>query len=327
MVPVVHTSIANTRIIGRLVACNRHGLLVPQTTTDQELQHLRNALPDSVAVQRVEERLSALGNVIVCNDYAALVHPDLDRETEEIIQDVLRVEVFRQTVADNALVGSYCALSNQGGLVHPRVAVADQDELSSLLQVPLVVRRRRAPPADTATVTDCAPCDAGRNGQSRQWRHWGWYGCERLVRVLRTRHDQHRTVRHREHLPASRRAAQRSGERDARFSRGRIRARAGLRSRRGEGGDSGLARRQVTDTLAMQDCLDGCALSGGRGRGAASHGDGVSQLGRQSVNCTVGTRTAQPAQTGARRTHHMTIAGSGMLSVISLCGRMRPPFT
>lgn len=58
---------------------NRHGLLVPNTTTDQELQHLRNSLPDSVKLQRVEERLSALGNVIACNDYVALVHPDLDK--------------------------------------------------------------------------------------------------------------------------------------------------------------------------------------------------------------------------------------------------------
>ena len=62
-----------------LLSANRHGLLVPSTTTDQELQHLRNSLPDSVQIQRVEERLSARGNTIAVNDYVALVHPDLDK--------------------------------------------------------------------------------------------------------------------------------------------------------------------------------------------------------------------------------------------------------
>ena len=43
-----------------------------------ELQEIRNQLPESIRIERVEERLSALGNVIACNDNVALVHPELD---------------------------------------------------------------------------------------------------------------------------------------------------------------------------------------------------------------------------------------------------------
>jgi translation initiation factor 6 len=134
-IPVFHASIAGTAILGRLGVGNSKGLLLPSTTSDQELQQIRDCLPDSVVVQRVDERLSALGNVISCNDHVAIYHPDLDPQTVEIIGDVLGVDAFPQVIADETLVGTYCVFSNRGGVVCPKVTVEQLEELAGQLCV------------------------------------------------------------------------------------------------------------------------------------------------------------------------------------------------
>lgn len=50
-----------------------------------------------MSVRRVDEKLSALGNVIACNDYVALVHPEISKETEKVLLvffSVLYAEIF-----------------------------------------------------------------------------------------------------------------------------------------------------------------------------------------------------------------------------------------
>ena len=51
--PIVHTSINGCRIIGRLTTGNRKGLLVPQNTTDQELQVCSDLLFSTLTIHSI----------------------------------------------------------------------------------------------------------------------------------------------------------------------------------------------------------------------------------------------------------------------------------
>lgn len=78
-VTIISTSVSSCDVVGRLCVGNSRGLLVPETINEPEFIKLQQELPDSVKVQKIDEKLSALGNVIACNDKVALIHPDISK--------------------------------------------------------------------------------------------------------------------------------------------------------------------------------------------------------------------------------------------------------
>ena len=132
-IPVVHCSVAGGRFVGRVVAGNKNGLLLPSTCTDQEMLHKELA----ARRRQVQPRRATVHGRHQCNDHVALIHTDFDRETEDIVADVLAWRCSGRQLQGTPLWG-YARFSNTGDMVHPQTSVEDLEELSSLLQVPLV---------------------------------------------------------------------------------------------------------------------------------------------------------------------------------------------
>jgi len=129
----VVASLGHSTLVGILTVGNANGLLVPHYTLDEELEAMQGGL--GIPVVPLESRLTALGNLILTNDRAALVSPEFSAGEVQVIRDTLDVEVEARTIAGSDLVGSYCIVTNRGLLAHPHVSEEELEELSDFFGV------------------------------------------------------------------------------------------------------------------------------------------------------------------------------------------------
>lgn len=137
-VPVIETSIMKSRIIGIFAAGNSNAIVVPYYIWDTELERINAALGEYGLDIRVEpflSKLTALGNLILANDKAALVSAKFTREEAKQLEDILGVEVERGVIADFHAVGSVGVVTNKGGLVHPETTEEELEWLRDLFKV------------------------------------------------------------------------------------------------------------------------------------------------------------------------------------------------
>lgn len=134
-VPVIKTKVYGTTLIGLFCAGNSQGLLVPYFIDDEKIDEIKKTLSESgvdVEISKINERFTALGNLVACNDNAALVSPKFS--DLGVFKDVLGVEIIQRDIAGHEEIGSCCIATNKGFLVHPD-AEEELKEFSDIFKV------------------------------------------------------------------------------------------------------------------------------------------------------------------------------------------------
>ena len=73
------TPVANTRLLGILMVLNNHGILLPRTSSPEEIANLRKCT--DLNVKMLDTKHNALGNLICVNDKGGVISPLLKRST------------------------------------------------------------------------------------------------------------------------------------------------------------------------------------------------------------------------------------------------------
>jgi len=129
------TPVANTRLLGILMVLNNHGILLPNTSSPDEIANLRKHT--DLNVKMLDTKYNALGNLICVNDKGGVISPIIEKEFIKEIEDVLDIEVIQKKVAGFHQVGAVMEANNLGGIIHPEADEEDIKNFSNVLGVNL----------------------------------------------------------------------------------------------------------------------------------------------------------------------------------------------
>lgn len=131
---VIRATVAETTLVGTMIAGNNNGLLVPYTIKEQELALLKEIFP---RVEILPTKMTALGNIILANDYGALAHPKLESKSIEIAEKVLGVKITKMAIAGVPTVGIMGVVNNKGMIINPNASEEEIKLLKEIFGVPI----------------------------------------------------------------------------------------------------------------------------------------------------------------------------------------------
>jgi translation initiation factor 6 len=116
-VNVAKVTILESSLLGIFSAGNKNGILVPKFISLEEKKNLEETT--STPVVPLETKMTTIGNLVLCNNFGAIVSKKFERKTITLIEDCLDVEVVQSTFANSNLVGAVAFVTNKGLIAHP----------------------------------------------------------------------------------------------------------------------------------------------------------------------------------------------------------------
>ena len=134
---LVHTSISSSVLIGAFACANSNGILLPSSVLEPELLVIKRHFDNNVTV--METKRTAYGNLVLTNDFGAVVDPRFKEPQIRQISNTLGVEAVPTEIAGLPYVGSLAVATNKGVLAHPLLKDEERKVLESVFKVPVDV--------------------------------------------------------------------------------------------------------------------------------------------------------------------------------------------
>jgi len=136
-VKLLQTSISGSVLAGAFACANSNGIILPNSVTDEELDVIKRFFENNVTV--METKKTAYGNLVLTNDFGAVVDPRLKDPQVKQISDTLGVEAVPTEIAGLPYVGSLAVATNKGVLAHPLLKPEERKVLENVFKVPVDV--------------------------------------------------------------------------------------------------------------------------------------------------------------------------------------------
>jgi translation initiation factor 6 len=130
---VIQTNIGGSILLGSLACANSHGMILPHFVRDEEVDVIKSSVDLDLTVMPTKR--TAYGNLILANDFGAVVDTRMKSSDIKRIEDTLDVEAVPGQIARLPYVGSLAMATNKGILVHPLIADDEQKVLEEVLKV------------------------------------------------------------------------------------------------------------------------------------------------------------------------------------------------